>query len=356
MNSYTRQRQRVIARLGLLILCAGLFLSTSCYQADDPRDQQFIPTHTDYGSVPSDLRPGYQEIYLDVVARAYQTDPTLDLAMMLGPGWTHEELHAIIQAMLDTTPSAEGERIARLQNLDAAVNGLTFPPVRAESGSAETPEAIDVWRLDQSRRIVSTLGLIILIAAILPLAYILLRKSPLLNKPVTNRYRRTVEPTTWKGESQKPLVQFATTYTLGDNNYDPSHSIEATSGKFLGEFGVSIAQTTGQRKPKKVSAFEVWLFDKNDVNTVTQILASERAYHDETLRAKLASKGPIVLARPGQTIKLETALLRVWARVVERSYKEDEKSKLPPNTVFEKLTLELAAWQIKGKRRSGSQG
>ena len=33
-----------------------------------------------------------------------------------------------------------------------------------------------------------------------------------------------------------------------------------------------------------------------------------------------------------------------------------EKSNLPSNTVFEKLTLELGVWQIKGKRRSGSQG
>ncbi len=33
-----------------------------------------------------------------------------------------------------------------------------------------------------------------------------------------------------------------------------------------------------------------------------------------------------------------------------------EKSNLPPIIVFEKLTVELAVWQIKGERRSGSQG
>ena len=33
-----------------------------------------------------------------------------------------------------------------------------------------------------------------------------------------------------------------------------------------------------------------------------------------------------------------------------------EKSNLPPIIVFEKLTVELAAWQIKGKQCSRSQG
>jgi len=53
-------------------------------------------------------------------------------------------------------------------------------------------------------------------------------------------------------------------YSLGDDLFDDVFSIEA-DGQFLGEYGVAIADATGVGGPKKVSAFEVWLFDKNHI-------------------------------------------------------------------------------------------
>jgi hypothetical protein len=87
-------------------------------------------------------------------------------------------------------------------------------------------------------------------------------------------------------------------------------------------------------------AFEVWLFDKSDIRTVTKVLMSEHAYHDEVLRAKLAPKGEAVLAQPGAPLNLETSGLQVAVNVTEMDYGEGN---LPPNSFFARLVVELVA-------------
>ena len=138
-----------------------------------------------------------------------------------------------------------------------------------------------------------------------------------------------------------PLAQFPTEFNIGYDTYDDSFSIETASGEFLGECGVGISESIGIADPKKVTAFEVWLFDKNDIRTVTKVIMSEHAYHDDALRAKLAPKGEAVLARSDETIVLETASLIINARIVEMEYGSSE---LPPQSFFNRLVIELAAW------------
>ncbi len=87
-----------------------------------------------------------------------------------------------------------------------------------------------------------------------------------------------------------------TTYDLGHDTYDESFSIETPMGEFLGECGVGISETLGAGEPAKVTAFEVWLFDKSDIRTVTKVLMSPYAYNDSALRTRLAPKGDPVLA------------------------------------------------------------
>lgn len=143
-----------------------------------------------------------------------------------------------------------------------------------------------------------------------------------------------------------PLVQFMTTYLHGDDLYDDSFSIETPSGEFLGETGIGISETLGGGDSKNVAAFEIWLFDKNDIRTVTKLLMSDHAFNDEAIRARLAPKGEAVLARPGDRLTLETAALRVQARVVDFAYGSSPGS--PPNSFFERVTVELAAWKREG--------
>jgi hypothetical protein len=150
--------------------------------------------------------------------------------------------------------------------------------------------------------------------------------------------------------SEPPLVQFMTTYLQGDDLYDDSFSIETPTGEFLGETGVGISEATGSGENKSVTAFEVWLFDKNDIRTVTKVLMSDHAFNDDALRAKLAPKGEAVLAKKGDRIMLDTATLRVQARIVDLSY---GLGAMPPNSQFERITIELAAWKREGQA-SGS--
>ena len=141
--------------------------------------------------------------------------------------------------------------------------------------------------------------------------------------------------------SDEPLATFRTTYTIGDDLYDDSFSVESpASGDFLGECGVGIAEAIGVGDPKKVSAFEVWLFDKNDIQTVTKIIMSKYTFSDEDTRSQLAAKGDPVMAEGGEVVELETASLRVEARIVDMSYGEGA---LPKESFFDRMTIELKA-------------
>jgi hypothetical protein len=138
------------------------------------------------------------------------------------------------------------------------------------------------------------------------------------------------------------LGHFVTSYAVGNDHYDESFSIETPTGEFLGECGVGISETIGEGAPDHVTAFEVWLFDKNDIRTVTKVLMSEYAYNDTELRDRLAPKGEAVLAQANTPIELETATLRVIATATEALYSQDD-SQLPPNSAFDQLTVELVA-------------
>ena len=150
------------------------------------------------------------------------------------------------------------------------------------------------------------------------------------------------EPDEFSGQSQEPpIAQFMSTYIAGDDLYDDSFSIDSPTGEFLGECGVGISETIGVGDPKKVTAFEVWLFDKNDIQTVTKVLMSGHAYNDPAILQRLASKGEPILIEPGERVLLETATLQLEARVVDMNYGQGA---LPSESFFDRLTLELAIW------------
>ncbi len=156
---------------------------------------------------------------------------------------------------------------------------------------------------------------------------------------VRTDYTQEASPT-----GEQPIAQFMTTYMLGDDLYDDSFSVDAPSGDFLGECGVGISETIGVGDPKKVTAFEIWLFDKNDIRTVTRVLMSEHAFRDEALKARLSAKGEPVLAAPGEILNLQTETLLVTARVVDLTY---GGGALPPSSFFDRITIELSAFQRK---------
>jgi hypothetical protein len=153
------------------------------------------------------------------------------------------------------------------------------------------------------------------------------------------RQTAVIEPSA--GADSPPLSQWMTNYIQGDDLYDDSYSIDSPAGEFMGECGVSIAETIGVGNPKRVSAFEIWLFDKNDIQTVTKVLMSSHVFRDDAARERLSAKGEPVLASPGVETVLETATLQMVARVVDMQYGQGP---MPEDSFFERATLELAVW------------
>lgn len=140
---------------------------------------------------------------------------------------------------------------------------------------------------------------------------------------------------------EKPMAQFVASYRIGQDLYDESFSIDSTAGEFLGECGLGIAETIGVGDPKKVTALEMWLFDKNDIQTATKVLMSEYAYNNDNVRQKLVAKGEPVLVKPGQQFIMETTSLQLEARVSNLVY---GRGPLPDNSFFSQLSLEISVF------------
>ena len=138
-----------------------------------------------------------------------------------------------------------------------------------------------------------------------------------------------------------PITQSMTSYVLGDDLYDESFSIESQAGEFMGEYGVGISETIGVGAPKKVTALEIWLFDKNDIKTATKVLMSEHAYNDPNIRQRLEAKGELVVIDAKKQVMLETETLQLLVTVADLEY---GSGPLPPKSYFDRTTLELAVW------------
>lgn len=141
----------------------------------------------------------------------------------------------------------------------------------------------------------------------------------------------------------EPLIgQFMASYRHGDEMFDDSFSIDSPSGEFLGECGIGISETVGVGDPKKVTAFDIWLFDKNDIQTVTKVLMSNSAFNDSELRQQVAAKGEPVRVELGGRTALETQTLSMVAEVIDMTYGEGH---VPQEGFFERLVVEFRITQ-----------
>jgi hypothetical protein len=186
----------------------------------------------------------------------------------------------------------------------------------------------------------------VVVVAVLALLYFLRSKgmNPVTSSPAMEAQQAAREAQYKDYVStgaEPPLSQFMASYKIGDDLFDDSFSIDSPTGEFLGECGVGISETIGVGDPKRVTAFEVWLFDKTDIQTVTKVLMSTHAYEDDSIRQRLAAKGEPILVRPGIEAVLETESLTMVARVESMGYGEGA---LPPESFFDRFILELSVW------------
>ncbi len=288
-------------------------------------------------ATPAHLRSDFQQAYVLFVAEDYARTGDIERARRrLGVQyWEEEELARV---MMEVEQAQDGQQAL-------AVRRLSMDLVAAPA-APEAPGETVAARL-QPVAMVCGVGLLV-VALVGGGLYLytslsdgreVVQQPEASPRPIAAREATPPGEVAWEG--QPPNAQFVTTYTLGDDRYDPSFSIELETGEFMGECGVGISETIGTDSPEKVTALEVWLFDKNDIRTVTKVLMSKYAFNDEALRTKLAPKGEPILTEEGRDLILETKMLRLRAHVVEVEYAQGE---LPADSFFERFTVELAAW------------
>ena len=288
-----------------------------------------------------DLAPEARAEYVALIAGSYKLNRDPAEASGYLANWTDEEKQqAIADAITSYEQKGQPAKVQAVKDM-AMVLGIPLEPMPLPE---EPPGVLERFRIP----CLAFFGVLL----VLVLGWIGLRMA-LKQRRATPAMAPTLAPSVkpvapppapqaeeWEGVGQPPLGHFFTTYQLGEDTYDESFSIETPMNEFLGECGVGISETIGVGDPDKVIAFEVWLFDKSDIRTVTKVVMSEYAFNDEALRAKLASKGEAVLAEPGAPFTLETSGLQVRVDVTELTYGEGE---LPPKSFFDKLTVELVA-------------
>jgi hypothetical protein len=281
----------------------------------------------------------YQEDYLRMAVDSYSLHPDDSVALQ-----RYKALGSAGPVALDAIKNNPG-------NLDIkAILAFANVVQSAESG-ATSPAAGE----QASAKKGNLTGVLIIIGAVLLFALVgygilrylipLFRNTHSAEPTAASRARdisSQTEMTDYESMGQEPPIsQFVTTYVLGDDLFDDSFSIDSPSGEFLGECGIGISETIGVGDPKKVQAFEVWLFDKNDIQTVTKVLMSAHAYNDVATYQRLQAKGEPFMVERGKQIVLETAALQLVASVSDAEYGEGA---LPEQSYFERLTLEIAVW------------
>lgn len=252
-----------------------------------------------------------------------------------------------IQMAMDATEGLDNLRVSQLATVAGAGAAPTGGEQPGGSAAAESPSLL--------QRILPICGAGLVLVLVLGLgAFAYMRfvggmprtKGPARPRPEVTQgstaTRIETPPEIVAEAGPEPVTTFKTTYMLGNDLFDESFSIDDQQGDFLGECGVGIGETIGVGDPKKVTAFEVWLFDKNDIRTVTKVVMSEHAFNDEGLKSRLSAKGEPVMAKSAGIVEMETATLKVAARIVDMQY---GSGALPPNSFFQQLTLEISAWK-----------
>ena len=313
---------------------------------------------------PESLHPDFMSEWVQMSADSYVLTTDIDKAHQR-VDWLGEKSFRYIELARDNALGAEQLRIAQLQNA-LGVAGDSKESISAESLVDENNDVKEAEAtqsesgLFRQTILIPVLGGLAVIGIMSGVGYYLFKKArlkprsdldisqqqmdngPAIEDDDNNNVIIQAEIDPDESDRGAPLSRFMTTYLLGDDLYDDSFGIDDANGDFLGECGMGISDIIGVGEPKKVCAFEIWLFDKNDVRTVTKVLMSEDAFSDEAKRTALAPKGEPLLADSGKAIVLETASLHISARIVDMQY---GGGALPQNSFFNQLTLELSAWR-----------
>lgn len=305
---------------------------------------------TYYDTDPPDLRRAHQETYLAMVADSYHLTGDAAVAEARLQGFDAGEVEGILAEMIGSR-EADGDLPAaqRLREL-AAGFGLAVP---GPETPADTPPQEDEPAVADGsggggapvlRTLLTIAGVFVLVgAAVAGVGVGLSRWQSRRQAPPQRRLEDVLATPRlrWEEAPASSLGRFETTYRYGDDGYDTSFNVETPAGEFYGACGIGFSEVIAEG-PDKITAFEVWLFDRTDpqnVQTVTAVLMSEHAYYDEALREKMKDRGEAVLAEAGREIAISGTGLVLTARVADLEY--GAPAGVPRNSYFERLTTEL---------------
>jgi hypothetical protein len=280
----------------------------------------------------------YREQYLRMAIDSYRVNTDNGLALQryqalgdMGP--------SVLQTIRDNPGSMDGNAIEAFTGVVQA-GGVVPTQESGDTSSGSTPAITNIAVVGGIIIVVALVGFVVF-KFLIPL----FRRTSMEHPTAAMRARditSQTEMTDYEAMGEEPpIAQFMTTYVLGDDLFDDSFSIESPAGEFMGECGVGISETIGVGEPKKVQAFEVWLFDKNDIQTVTKVLMSAHAFNDVATVQRLEAKGEPFLVERNKQIVLETAALQLVATISDMEYGH---SAMPDGSYFERLTLEIAVW------------
>jgi len=294
-------------------------------------------------ATPEVLRADLQEDYMRMAIDSYRVngDPNLAVQRYLALGPNAAPTFLKIQ---EQPGNLDPTSILNYNQVIQTVVGPVEPG--AEAGGSEEGQSSSLRTI-----LISVAGILILAVVIFGAFYLIRnvfrpRSGTVSAAMHAAEASRQAEKTDFQSLGlAPPVTQTMTTYVMGDDLYDESFSIDTPSGDFLGEYGVGVSETIGVGDPKKVTALEVWLFDKNDIKTATKVLMSSHAFEDANLRSRLEAKGELVLLEPQKQIILETAALQLLVTVNDLEY---GVGAMPPESYFERVTLELAIWPKEG--------
>lgn len=317
-----------------------------------------------------DVRPEEQKLYLAAVAEAYELTGDRDAALERLSAMGNRDY--VVTLATDLRQEAEeagdivtADRITALASafsLDLAAGEL---PGAEDSEAAQTP-APSAEEGEADSVLVSicraALGLLVILAGIALALYLLRRRSSsqepgevtvepelpmeeesdvevdaaVVGEPVPAQPRK-VQPVSVT-QPRSLTQEHVATFNMGDVSYDQSFDVEdPETGAYLGECGMTMSELING-DPNRVTALEVWLFDKSDIRTVTKVVMSDYAFGNQALREKLSSRGDAVLLDENLGFVLDAQTLRLEGQVLGLDYDETEA---PPRSTLRRLSIRL---------------
>lgn len=141
---------------------------------------------------------------------------------------------------------------------------------------------------------------------------------------------------------REKLGSFTPTFRRGVEEYTENFDLASPDGsEYAGDCGMGVSETL-EGDDDRVTALEVWLFDKSDIRTQTCVLASEYAHSDPVLRKHLSNHGLEVPARPGEAFTIEGQSLVLVGKVLSVTYADVGQ---PPQSVFEEVKVSLEVYR-----------